>query len=168
MKLKAVPLVGLAGLLTLAGCVAPSYTVVQDRNARPSVSEASSITRGHLPGYRAPLTIENAHLFEPWAFRDFQSQFVVPLQQGPWRYVMEAITLDAASETEPRWRLIIALDTGARVTLEDFEGWTADRQPMFAAAYGRTLAALRSAQRADPALDRYIRFWAKRPKPQRG
>jgi hypothetical protein len=152
------------GAIALGGCATPGVTVSQTGASR-QVLEASKVTRGRDVVYRAPVTIENAQMLTPAAFQDLQNHFLRPLQLGPWRYVIEGITLDAESEQDREWTLLVALDTGARIKVENFGAWDEASRSYFRGGYRRTLRGLEEARAVDPALDRYVRFWnAKRRK----
>ena len=157
MKTALAVLAAVVGL-GVAGCTTKGVTISQDHTRKP-VAETSAITRGRSTAYRAPVTIENAQMFAAWSFQDFRNQFLLPVEGGQWRYVIEAITLAADEDQEGDWTLLIALDTGARIKLENFAGWSEELKSLFAVGYQRALRALEEVRQRDPALDRYLRFW---------
>jgi hypothetical protein len=155
------PIVALFGL---GACATTGISVSQNAAAGQRISEASAVTRGRPREYRPPVTIENAQVFDAASFQEFRSQFLVPLTEGPWRYVVDGITLDADSEEDREWTLLIALDTGARVKVENFGAWDEITHSHFRGGYQQALRGLQLARAQDRALDRYARFWfSKRP-----
>ena len=151
-------------VVALSGCANRGVTIT--RTPVTPISEAGKVTRGRDVLYRAPVTLENAQMLAPAAYQDLQNHFLLPLQLGPWRYVIDGITLDAEAEQDREWTVLIALDTGARIKVENFGAWDETTQSYFRGGYRRTLRALEEIRAEDPALDRYVRFWGlKRRKP---
>jgi hypothetical protein len=144
----------------LGACATPGVSISQDAKPRKPVPESSGVTRGRAREYRAPLTIENAHVLSDADFRELQNNFLNPLQTGPWRYAIEGITMDAESDQEREWTLLIALDTGARIKVENFGAWDEETRSHFRGGYLRARRALEMARAQDPSLDRYGRFWS--------
>jgi hypothetical protein len=153
------PLIAAIAFLAATACANRGVTISHTPITRP-VSEAGKVTRGRDVVYRAPVTIENAQVLPADAYQDLQNHFLLPLQLGPWRYVIEGITLDAEAAQDREWTLLIALDTGAHVKVENFGAWDESTQSYFRGGYRRTLRALEEIRATDPALDRYIRFWS--------
>jgi hypothetical protein len=143
----------------LTGCTTPGVTVTAATKSH-TISESGARPRGHNPAYVAPVTIEGAQQLNQTAFQDLRAHFLLPLQLGPYRYALEAITLQAQSENVAEWTLLLALDTGARIKIEDFGVWDEKTQSNFTLGYRRTLSALNRAREEDPSLDRYVRFWS--------
>jgi hypothetical protein len=154
-----------AALVGLSGCARTGVSISQTAVAQP-VSEAGKITRGRDVVYRAPVTIENAQVLSPAAFQDLQHHFLLPLQLGPWRYVIDSITLDAEADEDREWTLLVALDTGARIKVENFGVWDEATQSHFRGGYRKTIRALEEVRASDPALDRYTRFWSSKRRKQ--
>ena len=144
-------------VLAVSGCANRGVSIT--KTPVTPISEAGKVTRGHAVVYRAPVTIENAQMLTTAAYQDLQNQFLLPLQLGHWRYVIEGITLDAEGEQDREWTVLIALDTGARIKVENFGVWDELTKSYFRDGYQRTIRALDEIRAADPALDRYTRFW---------
>src|SRR3954468_17205794 len=106
----------------LSGCTTRGVSV--SRPAEPhTILESGGKTRGRSAAYVAPVTVENAQQLNSAAFRDLRNNFLLPLQLGPWRYLIDAITLDAEADQVAEWTVLVALDTGARVKIEEFGAW---------------------------------------------
>src|SRR5688572_8979797 len=121
MKTQAV--VAILGAFSLCACSTQGISITRERTAAAPPAESASITRGHTAKYRAPVTIENAQSLSTQDFQELQTQFLQPLQSGRWRYAIEAITLDASGKPEGEWTLLVALDNGLRVKVENFGAW---------------------------------------------
>ena len=150
-----------AALILLAGCVNRGVTVTKDYGRTVEVLESGAISRGRLLSYRPPVTIENAQALNLATYRDLQEQFLSPIEQGPWRYVIEGITLDGAPEVDGEWTLLVALDTGARVKLENFGAWDEKSGTCFKDGYRRLVRALAEIRSRDASLDRYLNYWSR-------
>ncbi len=157
--MKTLAVIGILGAFGLCACTTRGISVSRDHTAAAPPAESAGITRGHASKYRAPVTIENAQALSTQDFQELQNQFLIPLQQGRWRYAIEGITLDADGNPPGEWTLLIALDNGQRVKVENFGAWDEATRSHFRGGYRQTLKALELARGQDPALDRYVRYW---------
>lgn len=102
------------------------------------------------------MTVENIQGFSDELYGDLRRNFLDPLASGPYRYAIDSITLAAVPEAEHEWTLLLALDDGAAVRVENFVEWDAARESYFTSGYKRARAGLDDVMRKDPALRRYI------------
>lgn len=146
--------------LSLAGCASRGVSVKTSAPPRQPTLESGGIARGKLEAWRAPVTVENLQGFDQEMFADLQRNFIEPLARGPYRYAIDSITLAAVPEVDREWTLLMALDTGAAIRVENFVAWDEIRQTYFYDGLHRALAGLEKARRADPVLNRYVRHWS--------
>ena len=111
---------------------------------------------------RPSLTVRNAEAFDVEMWRDLRENFLSPVERGPWRYVVDTITLDAEPLQTGDWTLLVSLDTGASFKIDDFSDYDAARHSYFSRGLKRTMEALEQIQRKDDSLDRYVKHWQKR------
>lgn len=111
---------------------------------------------------RPSLTVRNAEAFDVEMWRDLRENFLSPIERGPWRYVVDTITLDAEPFQTGDWTLLVSLDTGASFKIDDFADYDAARHSYFSRGLKRTMETLEQIQRKEDSLDRYVKHWQKR------
>ena len=162
--MKASPLlIPILTILSFAGC-ASRDVVVQMPNRWSQPAAESVPARGKTDTWRAPIAVENAEGFDEQMFADFRKNFIEPLQNGPYRYSIESIRLAAVPNLIREWTLLMTLDDGASVRVDNFVQWDERAQSYFKDGYRRTLEGLRRVTRNDEALNRYV---AKTEKPRK-
>ena len=118
--------------------------------------EADGLSRGKEEEWRPPVTVENLQGFTEEMFADWRQNFLLPLAQSPYRYTINSITLAAVPGVEREWTLLIALDDGAAIRVNDFAAWDEGRQTYFYSGLQRAMSGLDQARRKDPVLNRYV------------
>lgn len=137
------------------GCAHRGVTVSTPVPPKQPANEAA-ITRGKSQDWEASVTVENVQGFNESMFADLRRTVIEPLSKGPYRYAINSITLAAVPGLDREWNLLVALDNGAAIRVEDFVQWDESRQSYFSHGYKRALTGLREAGRKDEALGRYV------------
>lgn len=127
----------------------------------------AEITRGKEDTWRAPVTVENIQSFTEEMYGDFRRNFIEPMAHGPYRYAINAVRLAAVPDAESEWALMISLDDGAMVRVENFVQWNESKQSYFADGLKRAKAGLARVGRMDPAMHRYVNAVTKPKQPSK-
>ena len=157
MKLHFLPALIAAAFST--GCSHRGVHITKGSPELPVVAESGPVHRDK-PGTRTPrVVIENAPMFDNAMFSDLRKNFLSPIEAGPYRYTIESITLEADADVPGEWALVVLLDTGTQVRLDDFVDRDEQGGTDFANGYRRLMTALDRVRSSDGALDRYVRRW---------
>ena len=150
-------------VLAASLCACSSGQRTAHRKSEPvlAIAESGGRERGKELSARPSLTVRNAEAFDAEMWRDLRENFLSPIERGPWRYVVDTITLDAEPLQTGDWTLLVSLDTGASFKIDDFADYDAMRRSYFSRGLKRTMDALEQIQRKDDALDRYVKHWQK-------
>ena len=141
------------------GCSHRGVHITKGSPALPIVAESGPIHRDK-PGTRTPrVVIENAQMFDNAMFSDLRKNFLIPIEAGPYRYTIDSIMLEADADAPGEWALVVLLDTGAQVRLDDFVDRDEQSETDFSHGYRRLMSALDRVRSRDGALDRYVRRW---------
>ncbi len=139
----------------IVGCATKGVTVSTPARHKQPAAEAS-VARGKVETWNAPVTVENLQGFDEEMFADLRRNVLVPLSKGPYRYAIDSITLAAMPGVEREWTLLVALDNGAAVRVEQFAQWDESKQSYFTGGLQRAMGGLKEASRKDEALGRYV------------
>ncbi len=148
----------------LFGCASQGVSVKMPAAPAQPAPEAA-LARGKSDAWHPPVTVENMQGFDEEMFADLRKNFIEPLEHGPYRFAIESIRLAAVPNLTREWTLLMALDDGASIRVEDFVQWNEHEQSYFKDGFRRTLAGLDRAKKKDPALGRYVAQLTKRRKP---
>ncbi len=152
----------LALAASLCACSSGQRTAHRKSESLLAIAESGGRERGKELSARPSLTVRNAEAFDVEMWRDLRENFLSPVERGPWRYVVDTITLDAEPLQTGDWTLLVSLDTGASFKIDDFSDYDAARHSYFSRGLKRTMEALEQIQRKDDSLDRYVKHWQKR------
>lgn len=159
------PLLAIIALsLSLAGCASKGVSVqVPGKLTQPAAESVPA--RGKPDTWRAPVAVENLDAMDEELYADLRRNFIEPLQNGPYRYAIESIRLAAVPGMVREWTLLMSLDDGATIRVDNFAEWDERTQSFFHAGYERTLNGLARVQKKDGALNRYVAKVSKPRKP---
>jgi hypothetical protein len=139
-------------ILALAGCATPRRPGVADYNKMEP-------TRGKAPNQTPILTVHCRTDVGLSIFPDLQRNFVTPLTDSEYCWVIDRIEIDAECPEAAQWTAKLHLDTGARIELSNLRGgeFFDDEGPShFDAGLRRIFSKLDAEQQRDPELRRYI------------
>jgi|GEM_PF-3798614 len=163
--MKQSPLVAVSiCVLSLAGCASKDVSVkVPGKLAQPAAEYVAA--RGKPESWRAPVSVDNMDGMSEELYSDLRKNFIEPLQSGPYRYTIESIRLAAVPGLVNEWTMLMSLDDGAAIRVDNFSQWDERTQSYFHDGYRRTLTGLAKVQRKDEALNRYVTKVTKPLKP---
>jgi hypothetical protein len=151
-------------VLALAGCASRNVSVqVPGKLAQPAAESVPA--RGKPDTWRAPVAVENLDAMNEELYADLRKNFIEPLQNGPYRYTIESIKLAAVPGLVNEWTMVMALDDGASIRVDNFSEWDERTQSYFHDGLRRTLDGLARVQKKDAALNRYVAKTSKPRKP---
>lgn len=160
MKFRSI--LALPTVALLAACADTRTKVTFDQTAASAIPESGPVTRGRPETYTPRVAVENAQLFDAAMFADLRSNFLTPIEGSAYRYTIDSITFDADANSPGVWALVVVLDTGAEVKLDDIVPRDAEGRTHFSQSYRRMITALNRVRSGDGALDRYVQHWASR------
>ena len=151
-------------VVALAGCASKNVSV-QMPGALGQPAPEYVEARGKPDSWRAPVSVENLDAMSEELYADLRKNFIEPLQNGPYRYTIESIHLAAAPGLVNEWTMLLTLDDGASVRVDNFSEWDERTQSYFHDGLRRTLDGLVRVQKKDAALNRYVAKVSKPRKP---
>lgn len=146
---------------SLCACSSGQRTVHRKGESLVAIAESGGRERGKELSARPSLTVRNAEAFDVEMWRDLRENFLLPIDRGPWRYVVNSITLDAEPLQTGDWTLLVSLDNGVSIKIDDFVDYDGAERSYFSRGLKRTMDAFAQERRRDDSLDRYVKHWQK-------